>query len=410
MRKLSIIVKMLKSENKDTRQKGKKRLRALNHQTISEEDITYLIKEAGNVYQDEYKSEDCCFAIAAFLTNYPSSESLELIEEYFDKFSSWGKAQFLHRMTLTPNVENLEMLKKLMEKYAGQIEDFIIKIPPNDTLAVSVLFPKMIDLSNDLKLTYTINNYMLDCLQYGTLLPEDIDMYLLNYLKKYKSIKNTFDSLDVLDEMTIEEKEHYRQITDILITTLDVLGHISYFKEVQDIILDNTNVNNKEIKLISVYIALYQNMDFEMKHIIQLSKDDLTRSRMYGMLESLAMNHLFPIEEKTQEKLARSEFIHYLTSPNELGEEPTEIELAGVVKRYDENMGEVSYYMYRFKSKEELYGNDWMIGMTGYYLEKYLSSSPYKYSATNYDYENELTLDEHLDIIMEIAEQTNWGI
>ena len=71
-------------------------------------------------------------------------------------------------------------------------------------------------------------------------------------------------------------------------------------------------------------------------------------------------------------------------------------------------MGEVYYYLFKFKSDETLYDDDWMIAMTGYYLEQHLSATPYGYTYTNYDYVDIMSEEEHLDVMLEIVTKNSW--
>ena len=80
----------------------------------------------------------------------------------------------------------------------------------------------------------------------------------------------------------------------------------------------------------------------------------------YSLLKRHEVTSLFPAELSSAEYLAKSDLVHWLTYPTELGKQPDEIEYLGKVKKKEE------YYVFRYKSDSENLGDDlkgqWLIG------------------------------------------------
>jgi hypothetical protein len=84
----------------------------------------------------------------------------------------------------------------------------------------------------------------------------------------------------------------------------------------------------------------------------------------YHALKDHGKESLFPLEYSTEEYLAKSDLVHWLTYPTELGKEPDEIEYLGKVKVKGEH-----FWIFRFKSDshtlDDARKNQWLIGWSG---------------------------------------------
>ena len=84
----------------------------------------------------------------------------------------------------------------------------------------------------------------------------------------------------------------------------------------------------------------------------------------YHSLKQHGKESAFPAELATEEYLAKSDLVHWLTYPTELGKEPDEIEYLGKVKAKGEN-----YHIFRYKSDSDNLGDElkgkWLLGWSG---------------------------------------------
>ena len=98
--------------------------------------------------------------------------------------------------------------------------------------------------------------------------------------------------------------------------------------------------------------------------IVTLAKDIIHADQTYSLLERHSMTARFPAELRDPAYLAKSDLVHWLTYPTELGREPDEIELLGVTKKKGE-----TFHVFRYKSDSDNLGDDlkgvWFIGWSG---------------------------------------------
>ncbi|MGM9647275.1 MAG: hypothetical protein ACI3YH_03990 [Eubacteriales bacterium] len=99
--------------------------------------------------------------------------------------------------------------------------------------------------------------------------------------------------------------------------------------------------------------------------VVEVLAHDLTYAALtYGVLKGHGKASAFPPALANEEYLAKSDLVHWLTYPSELGKKPDEIEYLGKVESKNEN-----YWIFRYKSdsdnlSDELQ-NKWLIGWSG---------------------------------------------
>ncbi len=98
--------------------------------------------------------------------------------------------------------------------------------------------------------------------------------------------------------------------------------------------------------------------------LLSLVQDIVHADAIIRTLKDVGMEERVPICYRAPEYMAKSDLVHWLTFPTELGKQPDEIEYLGVVKKRRER-----YHIFRFRSdsdtlSEELKGQ-WLIGWAG---------------------------------------------
>lgn len=399
---------MMQSEVRETREKAIELLNSLEIDRMSVEDLKFLAKSSGEVYTDKNIQSDCSNTIAKFVTEYPVEDYMGEIEDAFKTMSPNARATYLSFLTGLATENSLELFKKLVYEYQNKINDFIIRIAPTNEEAAKILFPEIIDFSSILNLGFSINSYILDCLNYGTLSPVLIKERLPQQIRTYKEIKDLFEGHFLIENKTIDQRIRFIETRDLFLSALEMLTYVTEVEEVKEIIIEETTSKDYEVRLMAVETALIYGINFDTEQIEKLAKEDSTRSKIYGFLEANEMLDLFPEEEKTQEKLARSEMVVSLNYADQLGESPKEIELWKKMRYFDEEAGSVVYYLFKFKGNTDIYGEDWMIGLTGYYYDSYLSSTPFEMTCTTYTYLTELEPQQHFDELRESILRKKW--
>jgi len=100
------------------------------------------------------------------------------------------------------------------------------------------------------------------------------------------------------------------------------------------------------------------------QYVIHALAQDLEFANLtYGVLQRHGKTELFPASCTTEEYLAKSDLVHWLTFPTELGQAPDEIVYIGRIKRLFKK--EV-FHVFRFRSDSDTLGdelkNKWLIG------------------------------------------------
>ena len=94
-----------------------------------------------------------------------------------------------------------------------------------------------------------------------------------------------------------------------------------------------------------------------------LARDPEYADTAYGILQRNGRSYLFPTECTTEEYLAKSDLVRWLTYPTELGKAPDEIVYIGKIKKLFKK--EV-FYVFKYRSNSDTLGDDlknkWLIG------------------------------------------------
>ena len=94
--------------------------------------------------------------------------------------------------------------------------------------------------------------------------------------------------------------------------------------------------------------------------IAALAEDLEYAALTYELMKKHGLTGCFPAEFATPEYLAKSDMVHWLTYPTELGKQPDRIEYLGKVKKKEE------YYIFRFLSHSDTLDDEtkgkWLIG------------------------------------------------
>lgn len=178
-------------------------------------------------------------------------------------------------------------------------------------------------------------------------LPEDSKALLANHLAS--EMKRYLDS--TLDEDMIDAME----------LACDVCG---YFMNdtLAALLQDALKLGKANISYYAISSLLKSDRPFspDPSVIAELADNVEYASLTYALLKSHGMANQFPEALATPEYLAKSDMIHWLIYPTELGMIPDEIECLGKVKKKEE------YYIFRFRSESKNLDDEtkgkWLIG------------------------------------------------
>ncbi len=155
----------------------------------------------------------------------------------------------------------------------------------------------------------------------------------------------------------------YEQAVTNLELIADVAGYLlteELLKQIYALLpLGHANIN-----YYAVATLLKLDKDVPADVVAKLAENLTYANLTYHALKDHGKESLFPLEYSTEEYLAKSDLVHWLTYPTELGKEPDEIEYLGKVKVKGEH-----FWIFRFKSDshtlDDARKNQWLIGWSG---------------------------------------------
>ncbi len=122
-------------------------------------------------------------------------------------------------------------------------------------------------------------------------------------------------------------------------------------------------LDKNPISYYAVESLLTLNRDVPQGVITALAEDLEYADLTYSVLRRMGKTSLFPKEYATDEYLGKSDLVHWLTYPTELGKAPDEILYVGKVKRF---FSTKVFHVYRFRSDSDTLSDDlknkWLIG------------------------------------------------
>jgi hypothetical protein len=169
----------------------------------------------------------------------------------------------------------------------------------------------------------------------------------------------------VLSEYIISELKRYihTALDETIINNLEFACDISkYFinDSIVPLLYDILKIGKNNINYYAVSTLLNAGQAVPADAVEALAKDLVYADMTYSLLDSYGLMSLFPKEFSDPVYLAKSDLVHWLTYPTELGKEPEQIEFIGKVKKKED------YYVFRYISDSDNLGEDlqgkWLIG------------------------------------------------
>ncbi len=173
------------------------------------------------------------------------------------------------------------------------------------------------------------------------------------------------ESCQKIEEYIKNELQRYLscELNEDIIANLEFACDVSKFfidEKIAALLQKVLMLGFNNVSFFAAETLLFADFDVSTEVISVLARDLVYADNTYSMLKKLGKTHLFPSELATPEYLAKSNLVHWLTYPTELGGEPDAIEYLGKVKKKD------VYYVFRYRSvsdtlSDELKGK-WLIG------------------------------------------------
>ena len=163
-----------------------------------------------------------------------------------------------------------------------------------------------------------------------------------------------------------------RRILDmenIQVEALDALEMISdvckFFpcEDTAPLLMNLLCLGHNRISYYAVDTLLFLNQDVPQWVIEELANDLVIANLLYGTLEHFGKHTMFPEKLRNEVYLAKSDLVHWLTYPSELGKAPDEIEYIGRIKYL---FKKDVYHVFKFRSSSDTLDEErkdkWLIG------------------------------------------------
>jgi bacterioferritin (cytochrome b1) len=190
---------------------------------------------------------------------------------------------------------------------------------------------------------------------------------LVHYKEEISKFSDDAKAL-IAAHLTAELKRYlnHEQFTADCINSLELIADVCrYFADstiielLQEVL--KQGYNNINYYATDTLLSLGQNVPTET--IVALANNLEYANLTYGLLIKFKKQDLFPKECSTPEYLAKSDMVHWLMYPTELGKEPDEIEYIGKITYLFKK--EV-YYVFKYRSNSDTLDdnlkNKWLIG------------------------------------------------
>lgn len=173
------------------------------------------------------------------------------------------------------------------------------------------------------------------------------------------------DSKALLSDYLKSELKRYlgSEISDDITINLELASDASKFfinDEIASLLNEALNLGISRLNYYVVSTLLDSGMTVPKDVIVALANDVEFADLTYAKLRQHNATEMFPKELATEEYLAKSDLVHWLTYPTELGKQPDQIEYLGKVKKKE------IYHIFRYTSDsdnlEDKLKGKWLIG------------------------------------------------
>lgn len=244
------------------------------------------------------------------------------------------------------NLNNIKTLMALVDKesFVENAIDNIFKNNQNDKETIKQLLASVIPLKDEFQ-KGQIYQGLIHYQDGISKLPLDSKMLFADYIAS--ELKRYLDT--PLDDTVVNNLEFACDVAKYFIndTIISLLNDILKLEQ-----------NNVSFYAVATLLNADQTVP---SNVIESLANDIVYANMtYGILKQYGLQSLFPAELSNSEYLAKSDLVHWLTYPTELGKKPDQIEYLGKVKKKEE------YYIFRYMSDsdnlEDDRKNQWLIG------------------------------------------------
>lgn len=403
---LKTIVKQLKISNSDTGGDLLRQLRDYAENGLSKAEGIYLLREAANQFPP-HKIFDISQDLVYAADNSPSDDYISVIHDNFDKYNPRTQSAAIRLLAKLESKDAAKACIDLLDKSSKDMELYSLGSLTQNPRHINIFFPKILNHINNEKIQGIILEFILACFENDKIVDNnvknEISNILIKIIGKHKELIFSAQNEEGISWMW---EDNYIDKRFLLGLLLDILGYVDTL-EAKHILNEYLNVYDPRLKMFALLGLIKYGEIPKESYIIDVVKSSECRYWFFSNLLELDKEYLIPKEYYTQEKIAESNMVNWLTYPTELGQPPDEIELMKTVSVNDS--GEIyDYYLYRFKTNKPHWAAEdgWMAGISGGFPRSQsptISSNGSTFS--NFTKWDERTPQEHIEDIIGIIEE-----
>ena len=249
-------------------------------------------------------------------------------------------------------ISNLENYPLFVAKFEMLINTLVTVYDRVDNGIANCM--SLIILNNDPKFEYFNSEYKTTLINATKRKLNDI----LNYLVNNNNINpSVYDDLEIIVDLACYLNDNE---ISALIDKIDKLG------------------NNDSVNIFIIKYKIINGMNINIEKLNQLKQNEEKILLLYSIMEQLGVNNKY-LNDITQEQLAKSDMIRWLSYPTELGSVPDKIEFLG-----DFIFNNTKCYAYKF-SKNNFKINGDLLGISGGYPLDRITANPSGYTFSKFE-------------------------
>lgn len=400
--RLTPLIEQLKSGRQSVRDSAAARIYRLGKQGLTRAEAREALEGAAASFPnsgEEWQAPEMALVDAAASVQDP--EQADIIRKHFARYSKGAKFKALNLLASMERSEATRAYTDLAVKHARELPDLPIGTLAEKPRDREILFPALLKLGDIPEMEYGVFQLLLSYFEKSQFRHGAFDKHaqvLLGAYRRHESVLRPRQQSSGITWMRETEYLENRAIAGLL---LDLMGYFDT-PEIRAELDQALSYRDPWLKLFAVLSSLRGGTVVPAAHFTEVAAAPETRGWLFRNLSQQNRSDLFPLLYATQQSLAESAMVSWLTYPTELGSVPDSIELMRTISDGDDE-----YYLFRFRSSHPDWADEgWMAGVAGPF-DRTAPPSPDAGGGTFSAFEpwESKTPEEHLQSLSDILEK-----
>ena len=356
------IVQTLRSGDAGVRQRAVDRLKAAASDGLTIEEGTEAIRAAAEKWPAGEKIDASDELVNAALSRQHTSYIKE-VSEHFPRYSEMARWRVVRYLISVCNEAAARAYLDLIRQHQNLVPPASIQEFTQSAEATKLLLPDLLKYAGADELGSQIQMFALRAAQLGVVAETDLAPYAEPILRIYTPMRDRMRKIEKPagdDWIWTDEYSDTRAHATLL---LDLMGHLPG-NVTKGPLEEALSSRDPRVKLFAILSLLRHGYEVRPAVIEDVAASSEVRNWLYDGLVSLNRRKLYPPRFASQDALAESNMVNWLTYPAELGRTPHEIKLMAT---FDDDAGQQRHYLFRFRTHPPHWAAEdgWMAGLSG---------------------------------------------